>query len=59
MRLVRREFIRLGAVAALGEALATVPATADELKTVRVLSVPSDGAKGILYAQKWRQSGPG
>jgi NitT/TauT family transport system substrate-binding protein len=52
MRLVRREFIRLGAFAALGEALATVPATADDLKTVRVLSVPSDGAKGILYAQK-------
>jgi NitT/TauT family transport system substrate-binding protein len=49
----RRDFITMSAVASLG-GIVSVPgvAVADDPKLVRVLSVPSDGTKGILYAQK-------
>jgi len=48
----RRDFIQLTAFAALGEAVsASGRATADDLKTVHVLAVPTDGVKSLLYAQ--------
>lgn len=53
MPLQRRDFIRLTTAAALGSAVAASgPAAAAELRTVRVLSVPSDGTKSILYAER-------
>jgi NitT/TauT family transport system substrate-binding protein len=49
----RRDFITLAALAALGEAACiTGPAAADEPRVVRVLEVPTDGAKSVLYAQR-------
>ena len=51
MNLLRSDFIRLASAAALSGA-ATAPATAAEAGALHVLSVPSDGAKSLLYAQK-------
>ncbi len=48
----RRDFIRLSALTSLGVAVNAQRAAADELKTVRVLEVPTDGAKSVLYAEK-------
>ena len=49
----RGDFIKLGALASLGGVVsATGAASAQELKTVNVLAVPTDGAKSLLYAQK-------
>ncbi len=48
--LQRGDFIKLATVAALGQA--TTPAGAQELHAVRVLELPTDGAKSVLYAQK-------
>ena len=45
--LCRGGFIALAALASLGDF-----AYADDLRTVRVLEVPTDGAKSVLYAQK-------
>jgi NitT/TauT family transport system substrate-binding protein len=47
----RRDFLRVSALTALG-AVSVRGAAADELKTVRVLEVPTDGAKSVLYAEK-------
>src|ERR1035438_2895715 len=45
----RRDFIKLAALAPLGVSAA---AAADDLRVVRVLEVPTDGAKSVLYAQR-------
>jgi NitT/TauT family transport system substrate-binding protein len=50
--LPRRDYIRLSALTTLGAAAAARDAAADDLKTVRVLEVPTDGAKSVLYAEK-------
>ena len=51
--LERGDFIKLAAGATFGGALsATGRAKADDLKTVRILAVPTDGVKSTLYAQK-------
>jgi ABC-type nitrate/sulfonate/bicarbonate transport system substrate-binding protein len=47
----RGAFIKLAALSAFGAASAA-PARAQELHTVRVLELPTDGAKSVLYAQK-------
>ena len=53
MPLDRRDFIRLTAFAALGQAVsAPGSAAADDLRVVHVLEVPTDGAKSVLYAQR-------
>jgi NitT/TauT family transport system substrate-binding protein len=53
MSLHRHDFIRLAGAAALGGiAAAPLPAQAQDLKPVRMLSVPSDGSKAVLYAQQ-------
>jgi NitT/TauT family transport system substrate-binding protein len=49
--LQRRDFIKLAALSALGQTSAE-PAGAQELHAVRVLELPTDGAKSVLYAQK-------
>lgn len=50
--LERRDFLNLTAAAALGEAVATAaPALAQDLKTVRAISIPTDAAKQVLYAR--------
>src|ERR1700753_1320691 len=49
----RGGFIKLGALASIGGVIvATDPAVAQDIKTVNVLAVPTDGAKSLLYAQK-------
>ncbi len=49
----RGNFIKLGALASLGGVVsASGAAAAQDLKTVNVLAVPTDGAKSLLYAQK-------
>jgi len=51
--LQRSDFIALAASAALGGFGASVrPAAAQQLRSVNVLEVPTDGAKSVLYAQK-------
>jgi ABC-type nitrate/sulfonate/bicarbonate transport system substrate-binding protein len=50
--LPRCDFIRISALTTLGVAGGVRDASADELKTVRVLEVPTDGAKSVLYAEK-------
>ena len=50
MKVPRSDFIRLAAAVALSGAAA--PATAADAPALHVLSVPSDGAKSLLYAQK-------
>jgi ABC-type nitrate/sulfonate/bicarbonate transport system substrate-binding protein len=53
MPLRRRGFIALAVLASLSEfASACGSAVADDLRVVRVLEVPTDGAKSVLYAQK-------
>jgi len=53
MPLQRSDFIKLAACASLGEFVSTAgPAAGDDLKTVRVISIPTDAAKQLLYAQK-------
>lgn len=53
MALDRRDFIGRTAGAAFGAAAGmTGAAAAQELHKVRVLEVPTDGAKSVLYAQK-------
>jgi NitT/TauT family transport system substrate-binding protein len=49
--LQRGDFIKLAAASAFGQAV-TAPAGAQELRSVRVLELPTDGAKSVLYAQK-------
>jgi NitT/TauT family transport system substrate-binding protein len=49
--LQRSDFIKLAALSALGAA-SIVQAGAQELHAVRVLELPTDGAKSVLYAQK-------
>jgi NitT/TauT family transport system substrate-binding protein len=49
----RGDFIKLGALASAGGVIAAPgTASAQDLKTVNVLAVPTDGAKSLLYAQK-------
>jgi NitT/TauT family transport system substrate-binding protein len=49
----RAEFIKLASCATAGATLpAAASAAADELKTIRILAVPTDGVKSTLYAQK-------
>jgi NitT/TauT family transport system substrate-binding protein len=49
----RGDFIKLGALASLGGVVsAPGAASAQDLKTVNVLAVPTDGVKSLLYAQK-------
>jgi NitT/TauT family transport system substrate-binding protein len=49
----RSDFMRLSALASLGGVVsASGIAAADDLKTVHVLAVPTDGVKSLLYAQK-------
>jgi NitT/TauT family transport system substrate-binding protein len=53
MFLPRKDFVKLAGVASLaGLAGATANAQAQDLRTVRMLSVPSDGSKALLYAQQ-------
>jgi len=53
MPLERRDFIKLAAAASLAEvAGVTSAAAADDPRLVRVLEVPTDGAKSVLYAQR-------
>lgn len=49
MNFARRDFLTLGALAALGPARAMA---ADELRTIRLLSVPTDATKQVLYAEQ-------
>jgi len=49
----RSAFVTFAGLASLGAVVsARRAAAADDLKTVRVLTVPSDGSKSVLYAQK-------
>lgn len=48
----RGVFLGAAGGAAASTALGARAAAADDLRTVRVLGVPTDGAKAILYAQK-------
>jgi NitT/TauT family transport system substrate-binding protein len=51
--LQRGDFIKLASCASLGGVLsATGSATAQDLRTVHILAVPTDGVKSTLYAQK-------
>jgi NitT/TauT family transport system substrate-binding protein len=53
MQLNRGDFVRCAGLASLGGVVsARSAAAADDLKPVRVLTVPSDGSKSVLYAQK-------
>jgi NitT/TauT family transport system substrate-binding protein len=53
MTLHRGDFIKMAGLASLGGAVsATGTAAADDLKSARAISVPTDAAKQILYAQK-------
>ena len=53
MQLKRGGFVKFAGLASLGGIVSAAgAAAADDLKAVRVLSVPSDGAKSVLYAQK-------
>ena len=53
MQLKRGVFVKFAGLASLGGIVSAAgAAAADDLKAVRVLSVPSDGAKSVLYAQK-------
>lgn len=53
MTLRRNDFIKLAGMSALGGvAGVTGAAGAQDLKPVRILSVPSDGSKALLYAQQ-------
>jgi NitT/TauT family transport system substrate-binding protein len=48
----RRDFMTMTALAPFGAAASTTQiAAADDVRTVRVLGVPTDGAKSLLYAQ--------
>jgi len=49
----RRDFLKVSACAAFGEAVSCGGSAAgDDLRVVRVLEVPTDGAKSVLYAQR-------
>lgn len=49
----RDDFLKLAAASAVGGvAVSAAPARAQSLQSVRVLEVPTDGAKSVLYAQK-------
>jgi NitT/TauT family transport system substrate-binding protein len=49
----RSEFVKVAAASALaGFGASTAPAEAQDLHSVSVLEVPTDGAKSVLYAQK-------
>ena len=51
--LQRGEFVKIAAAsAAAGFGASAAPADAQELHSVSVLEVPTDGAKSVLYAQK-------
>src|SRR5271156_5363769 len=53
MPLHRRDFLKLSTLATLGGAVsARGTASGQDLHAVRVLEVPTDGAKSVLYAQK-------
>jgi NitT/TauT family transport system substrate-binding protein len=52
MTLGRSDFLKLAACATLGEAVSARAVRAADEKLVRVLEVPTDGAKSVLYAQK-------
>jgi NitT/TauT family transport system substrate-binding protein len=52
MTLDRRDFIKMAALAPASLASLSATAEAQELKTVRVIQLPTDGAKSVLYAQR-------
>ena len=52
MSIQRSDFLKIAACATLGEAVSARLADAADDKLVRVLEVPTDGAKSVLYAQK-------
>jgi NitT/TauT family transport system substrate-binding protein len=52
MKLPRRDLLKLTAGLALGGSVLPRAALPAELTAVKVISVPSDGTKGVLYAQK-------
>jgi NitT/TauT family transport system substrate-binding protein len=49
---LRRSALLIGFASIAGALRPARTAAADDVRTVRVLSVPSDGAKSVLYAQK-------
>jgi NitT/TauT family transport system substrate-binding protein len=51
MLLARRDFLKVATAGALGASV-TGNASADDLKVVRAITVPSDAAKQILYPQR-------
>lgn len=49
----RSDFVKLAALSALGGfGASSAPSAAQDLHSVNVLEVPTDGAKSVLYAQK-------